>query len=506
MTIIWSNNASTTIAGSITATDTTVALAAGTGILFPNPTGGDYYVATFYDQATKTQNEIVHVTGMAGDVATIERGQEGTDPQAWNAGDIFANLITAGTLDAFVQAGTGPADTSLVYVGDDISTDPAHIVATTNPVPANFAVGMLFNIRVGTAWPAGIYTNAKDVDLQLNGTPAVLAKMTDGANFSSNLMFKNLEYIFIYNGTNFSSTLMRVPQKPPQLTFYIRSDSTSIVDMNPASPTAGLESNSGLANTPTEAFKTIQGAANTIAARYISTERIKLIVADGTYTSGLYHSSQYISGFELQGNDSNPQNCVIDCRSTTLSSYVPGSGPGCIGVGKNGNIVAHGFTLQSYSCNATTSGGRLELYHMNFNGPTSGHTSCIAAVTGGSCLVWGNCSYASNVGGQYIFEAAYSGSLSIGAASDFAEDTRVLNWDYIGTVSGWAGFLAHNSAVISVANRTGVVNVTGNKLAAREYYAQFGGGIGFLNPIPSGLFATVPGVTYAPGWNVNGNG
>ena len=73
MTILWSNNASTTIAGSIIGTDTTVALAAGTGIKFPSPTAGNYFVATFYDQATKTINEIVHCTARVGDTCTTVR-------------------------------------------------------------------------------------------------------------------------------------------------------------------------------------------------------------------------------------------------------------------------------------------------------------------------------------------------------------------------------------------------------------------------------------------------
>src|SRR3974390_3014962 len=103
MAILFSNNASTVVSGSITSSSTSVQLAAGTGVKFPNPTGGNYYVATFYDQATKTQNEIVHVTAMSGDIATIVRGQEGTVAQNWNSGDIFANLVTAGTLANFVQ-------------------------------------------------------------------------------------------------------------------------------------------------------------------------------------------------------------------------------------------------------------------------------------------------------------------------------------------------------------------------------------------------------------------
>src|SRR5215467_2620736 len=101
MTILFANNASTTVAGSITAADTTVNLAAGTGGFFPQPIAGqgNYFCATFYDQATKTINEIVHVTAMSGDAATIVRGQEGTTPRAWTSGDIFANLVTAGTLN-----------------------------------------------------------------------------------------------------------------------------------------------------------------------------------------------------------------------------------------------------------------------------------------------------------------------------------------------------------------------------------------------------------------------
>ena len=164
MAMLWSNNASTTVAGAITATDTSVTLNSLT--FFPgNPPNtpaigtGDYFVATFYDQQTKTLNEIVHVTAVSGNTATIVRGQEGTTPLAWSAGDIFANLITAGTLENFVQKGAVPVDTTLVYVGDDTSTDPSQIVCATVPVPDHYANGMLFNIRVGKNWPAGTIAN-----------------------------------------------------------------------------------------------------------------------------------------------------------------------------------------------------------------------------------------------------------------------------------------------------------------------------------------------------------
>ena len=107
MSIVFANNANTTIAGAITNTATSVTLATGSGALFPSPTGGDYYVATFTDAATGLLREIVHVTAMSGDVATIVRAQEGTTALNWSAGDFFANEFTAGQAAAFLQTAVG---------------------------------------------------------------------------------------------------------------------------------------------------------------------------------------------------------------------------------------------------------------------------------------------------------------------------------------------------------------------------------------------------------------
>src|SRR6516164_8086885 len=257
MTILFSNNASTTVSGSITAASTTVMLAAGTGVLFPNPTGGNFYVATFYDQATKTQNEIVHVTAMAGDIATIVRAQEGTTAKNWNAGDIFANLVTAGTLNNFVQAGTGPANTSLVYVGTDTSVTPNLVIATTNPVPTSFAIGMLFNILIKN-------TNTAAVNVQLNGLASVPLVRSNGAALLNGDIIANMETTFVYNGVNFNNMLPDLPKHPVQTVFYV----------NPS----GNDNNSGLANTSAQAFATVSGAMNQIKTRYTSQTTITIRV------------------------------------------------------------------------------------------------------------------------------------------------------------------------------------------------------------------------------------
>lgn len=103
--LLFSNNAQTTIAGSITNIATSVALAPGSGVEFPSPAAGQSFQGTFNDAATGLLYEIVSVTARATDTLTIVRAQENTSALAWNAGDIFGNFMTAGTAQAFIQAG-----------------------------------------------------------------------------------------------------------------------------------------------------------------------------------------------------------------------------------------------------------------------------------------------------------------------------------------------------------------------------------------------------------------
>lgn len=108
-TILWANNAQSTLAGAITDTATTANLAAGTGVLFPSPGANQYFVMTFNDAATGLLREIVHVTNVSTDTITMVRAQEGTTALAWNAGDLALNLVTAGTMQALQQIATLPA-------------------------------------------------------------------------------------------------------------------------------------------------------------------------------------------------------------------------------------------------------------------------------------------------------------------------------------------------------------------------------------------------------------
>jgi hypothetical protein len=84
MTLLFKNNASTTLSGSINNTQTTMTVVNGSG--FPVPGAGDYFYATLYEvtgnPSTEVNIEIVKVTAVSGNSWTIVRGQDGTTARA----------------------------------------------------------------------------------------------------------------------------------------------------------------------------------------------------------------------------------------------------------------------------------------------------------------------------------------------------------------------------------------------------------------------------------------
>jgi hypothetical protein len=152
MTILWANNATTTIVGTVEPTDTVINVAAGTGALFPIISNvGDYFCATMYDAATGTHDEIMHVTAVVGDTLSVIRAQEATQASQWNPGDTLSNLVTAASLASFIQTGVG-VNTSVIYEGIDVGAANAIVVTTLSPTPnGNPVNGMILLVTVAYA-------------------------------------------------------------------------------------------------------------------------------------------------------------------------------------------------------------------------------------------------------------------------------------------------------------------------------------------------------------------
>jgi len=123
---LFANNASSTLAGPISNVATALNVASGQGALFPNPSAGQQFAVTMNDAATGLLTEIMYCTARSGDTLTVTRGQEGTTAQNWAAGDLIANLITAGQMQAMQQS-------ALLF--------PARIVTASGPFTINLTDG-----------------------------------------------------------------------------------------------------------------------------------------------------------------------------------------------------------------------------------------------------------------------------------------------------------------------------------------------------------------------------
>lgn len=99
--VLFSNNASGSLASSITTSSTAITLTTGGGAQFPAISGGNYFYATLTDSSNNL--EIVKVTARAVDVFTVVRAQEGTTARAYAAADKLELRVTAAVLNSLPQ-------------------------------------------------------------------------------------------------------------------------------------------------------------------------------------------------------------------------------------------------------------------------------------------------------------------------------------------------------------------------------------------------------------------
>jgi len=100
---LYTNNAYSALAVAIIPTTTTIQLTAGTGQLFPSPTGGNYFYLTLISISNPETMEIVQCTARSGDILTVVRGAEGTQPNTFNISDNVQLRITAAGLNTFAS-------------------------------------------------------------------------------------------------------------------------------------------------------------------------------------------------------------------------------------------------------------------------------------------------------------------------------------------------------------------------------------------------------------------
>lgn len=111
MGALFANNASSSLASSLTAVATSLSVTADEGQKFPVLAAGDWFMATMTKLVSGSPvREIVKVTARTVDVLTIVRGQEGTTATTFSAGDKIDLRLTAGAINGKFDKSGGPID------------------------------------------------------------------------------------------------------------------------------------------------------------------------------------------------------------------------------------------------------------------------------------------------------------------------------------------------------------------------------------------------------------
>jgi hypothetical protein len=123
MTQLFTNNAASTLASSVSDITTSLVLATGEGAKFPAITGSDYFLLVLYEvvDSREINHEIVKVTARSSDTLTVVRGQEGTTARAWGIGTAIELRDTAATLAGMLQATVTSPQNNQAIVYDSAS-------------------------------------------------------------------------------------------------------------------------------------------------------------------------------------------------------------------------------------------------------------------------------------------------------------------------------------------------------------------------------------------------
>ena len=151
MSVLFSNNAATNLAASITSGATSLTVTSGTGSLFPNPTNTDYFLLTLIG-ISGSPIEIVKVTSRSSDTMTIVRAQEGTTASAFNGGDKVELRITAATMNSAAQAGlaNGAMTENTMSITSNYTMTTGNNGMSAGPITV--ATGVTVTIPTGSNW------------------------------------------------------------------------------------------------------------------------------------------------------------------------------------------------------------------------------------------------------------------------------------------------------------------------------------------------------------------
>lgn len=193
MAELFTNNASSTLAGAITSSATSLTVQTGDGTKFPALSGSDFFRCTLVKKST-LEFEIVKVTARNVDNFTITRAQEGTTALALDASDLVELRPTAG----FFQSMLTDSDVQSGAYSSSADTGTANnYVLTLNPAPTAYGAHQRFSFVAGNA-------NTGASVINVNGLGNKSIKKNGGADeLVANDIKAGSIVVIEYDGTDF---------------------------------------------------------------------------------------------------------------------------------------------------------------------------------------------------------------------------------------------------------------------------------------------------------------
>tara|TARA_R110002012_G_scaffold315261_1_gene528892 strand:+ start:6813 stop:7301 length:489 start_codon:yes stop_codon:yes gene_type:complete len=146
------NNAKSTLAGSILIADTELAVAGGDAAKFPSLASGDWFPLTVVD--ADGNREIMRCTARAGATLTVTRGQEGTTARNFAAGSRCDLRLTAGAITA-MQTDVGTLSDAITALETDVETLQTAVTTLVDETVPGLGTIVGRDLTVATTDPTG---------------------------------------------------------------------------------------------------------------------------------------------------------------------------------------------------------------------------------------------------------------------------------------------------------------------------------------------------------------
>jgi len=464
MTILFSNNASTTLASAITSSATSLTVATGQGSLFPTITGSNIFYITLQSATASTPIEIVKVTARSGDTMTIVRAQDGTTASAFNSGDKVELRLPAVVLNDLPQldaTNTFTVDQSISGLtvgkgGGSVSNNTAFGVSaltsnTSGGTNSAFGIQAAYSTTSGNSNTAvgatALYSNVSNSDSTAVGYQALFTS-TGGSNTAVGSHSSQLTTTGIYNAsfgryslysntTGGSNTAIGDSAMYPNTT---GSNNTAIGQ-------SALNSNTTASNNTAVGYQSlysnttgVQSVAIGVGALYTNTQNNNTAIG---YNAGYYNTTGAVTAVgsgALLANTTGSYNVGIGGYEATgypaLRTNTTGSYNTAVGYG-------------SLALNTTASNNTAVGYQAGYNN-TTGANNTFVGQTAGNNITTGS----ANI---------YIGSNPIGSSATVNNEMVITGSGATAGKGGSTGYINMNGGGVYQGNNSAAWSITSDQ-------------------------------------------